>query len=221
MYTWLCACFPFSWLGQPSGKTLLTALHKYFYQTCKAFPSHPAHAKGWFVFLSCCKCPGWQCSPALEGELSSSDGCAASGGSEHKFPRWMSQHLGLQQLRSSLANSANPCGWPEQAAGGAEAGIAPGCSRKNEMLSESALSENSRWILYLLILDCSPEAPAFWDFCCGEESGRGACFCSPESLPKCALGQGWHWSNSFRSLELELPWNGAICHWVQSTASDL
>lgn len=82
MYTWMYACFPFSWLGQWSGKTLLTALHKYLYQNGKAFPSHPEHAQIPFVFLSLCGSPNLRYSPvlllALHEELNRSDGCAAS-----------------------------------------------------------------------------------------------------------------------------------------------
>lgn len=154
MYTWLYACFPFSWLGQPSGKTLLTALHKYFYQNYKTFPSHPEHAKSWFVFLSCCRCPGWQCSPSSGGWaehiwwVSSGEG-RSTHCPEPQWPynspsiwdcsRWGALDPPCQTQQTSAAEHSRV---QEKT----DAFTALGCSRKSQMASQSALSENSRWI---------------------------------------------------------------------------
>lgn len=109
--TWMHACFPFNWLGQWSGKNLLTVLHKYFYQNGKAFPSHPEHAKIPFAFLILCSSSTLYYGPmltALLDELNRSDGCAASPEAprqvrKHTLP-WapvalqVSRHLGPHQL---------------------------------------------------------------------------------------------------------------------------
>lgn len=81
MHTWMHAYFSFNWLGQWSGKTLLTVLHKYFYQNGKAFPSHPEHAKIPLALPSLCRASTLHYDPilpALPGELNRSDGCATS-----------------------------------------------------------------------------------------------------------------------------------------------
>lgn len=81
LYVHMDVCMLSFQLVRPMGKPLLTALHKYFYQNGKAFPSHPEHAKIPFAFPSLCRSRTLQYGPILLplcDELNRSDGYAAS-----------------------------------------------------------------------------------------------------------------------------------------------